>query len=185
MNAASHRMLGEHLIGLYMKQVSPKNKKAFLLGCMTPDRNPTTYVKGSIRCQWLRGHNWGNARRYISRLCRRLERRKKLRLADYYNLGKLIHYTADGFTYPHNSAFQQGLRAHRRYERQLYWALRSFLRHPQRPMFPALPGIEQTILAHHRLYREHPWGTDTDTRFCYSAVCAVMALVTAKQPARI
>ena len=98
MRGKSHRCLGQYLVEKYMPHAPKRYIRAFLIGCIEPDRNPVTYLKGSIRCQWLRGHNYENARRYMRRLSERLERKERLFLIDYYALGKLIHYTVDAFT---------------------------------------------------------------------------------------
>ena len=37
----------------------------------------------------------------------------------YYTLGKLTHYLADAFTYPHNDHFSDSLMDHHRYESDL------------------------------------------------------------------
>ena len=37
----------------------------------------------------------------------------------YYTLGKLTHYLADAFTYPHNDNYPESLLEHRRYEDDL------------------------------------------------------------------
>ena len=105
MRGKSHRCLGKYLVQHYMSDTPERYVKAFLLGCIEPDRNPATYLKGSIRCQWLRGHNYRNARRFMRAISARLERKEKLNLFDYYTLGKLIHYTTDAFTYAHNDTF--------------------------------------------------------------------------------
>ena len=105
MRGKSHRCLGKYLVQHYMSDTPERYVKAFLLGCIEPDRNPATYLKGSIRCQWLRGHNYRNARRFMRAISARLEKKETLGLFDYYTLGKLIHYTTDAFTYAHNDTF--------------------------------------------------------------------------------
>ena len=119
MKSTSHRMLAHYFIDIYLFNYSASCKKAFSLGCVQPDKNPTTYLKGSLRSQWLRGHNWENAQRYIHKIANGLERKSRLNFIDYYKLGKLIHYTADAFTYAHNLHFQADLKAHRKYEQTL------------------------------------------------------------------
>lgn len=57
MRGKSHRCLGQYLVEHYMENIPGRYVKAFLVGCIEPDRNPVTYLKGSLRFQWLRGHN--------------------------------------------------------------------------------------------------------------------------------
>ena len=113
MRGKSHITIGNYLIHRYMVETPQIYRTAFLFGCIEPDRNPLTYLKGSLRCQWLRGHNYRNARRYMRRISIRLENRTSWTMLDYYTLGKLIHYTTDAFTYPHNDSFTTALQDHR------------------------------------------------------------------------
>ena len=119
MKQESHRLLGHYLIdGL---QVQPKRRytRAFLIGCVEPDRNPLSYLKGSIRSRWFYGHNYQNADRWIERHINRLSRKEHWNLWNYYCMGKLIHYTSDAFTYVHNNCFTEPIAAHRAYEDRL------------------------------------------------------------------
>ncbi len=119
MKQKSHRLLGQYLARKYMKGRSPLHIRAFLFGCTQPDRNPATYIKGSLRCQMLRGHNYANSKRFMEKLICRLEAKQHLNLLDCYALGKLIHYTADAFTRAHNEDFPDLLKLHRAYESRL------------------------------------------------------------------
>lgn len=47
MRGKSHRCLGNYLVQRYMGDAPQSHIKAFLLGCIEPDRNPATYLKGS------------------------------------------------------------------------------------------------------------------------------------------
>ena len=72
MRGASHRSLGNYLAEHYLENATALQVRAFRLGCIEPDRNPVTYLKGSLRWQWLRGHNYKNARRYMRSISWRL-----------------------------------------------------------------------------------------------------------------
>lgn len=119
MKQESHRLLGHHLIGLLQNRPTRRHTRAFLLGCVEPDRNPLSYLKGSIRSRWFYGHNYQNADRWIARHISRLEKKSHWNLWDYYCMGKLIHYTSDAFTYVHNNCFTDSIAAHREYENAL------------------------------------------------------------------
>ena len=119
MKQESHRRLGRYLMGQLPLQPKRRHSTAFFIGCVEPDRNPLSYLKGSIRAKWFYGHNYQNAERWIDRTIRRLQRRRRWNLLDYYCLGKLIHYTSDAFTYVHNNCFNESLQAHRAYENDL------------------------------------------------------------------
>ena len=88
MRGKSHCQLGAFLASTYFPQIPPLYRRAFLLGCIEPDRNPATYLKGSIRAQWLRGHNFENAKNFMTRIARRLEAKPRWGFFDYYTAGK-------------------------------------------------------------------------------------------------
>lgn len=128
MKSCSHYSLGHYLNKTYLQRYPVLYQRAFSIGCIQPDKNPTTYFKGSIRWQWLRGHNWNNAKRYIRRSANRLQGKIYLKMWDFYCLGKLIHYTADAFTYTHNAHYSKSLSAHRDYESILHRKLEMYLK---------------------------------------------------------
>ena len=154
MKGKSHRLLADYLSREYLSDAPKRCARAFRLGCIQPDRNPTTYLKGSLRAQWLRGHNWGNTQRYMQRLCRRLERKRKLGIFSAYSLGKLMHYTADAFTYAHNPEFPEDLVRHNAYEQTLqHYFLRHFQELTDYVVSPAGSAME-TIRIWHRRYAD-------------------------------
>lgn len=180
MRGKSHICLGQYLIDHYMEHLPRKYTRAFLLGCVEPDRNPVTYLKGSLCCQWLRGHNYRNARRFMRRISQRLERKDTLGLLDYYTLGKLIHYTTDAFTYAHNRDFPRDLSRHREYEAQLQTHFLEFMQtDPQ--VNPQVAGtIMEAIGRYHREYEAQRRTIPNDSRFALTACCCVVALLLAK-----
>lgn len=174
MRGKSHQYLGRYLAERYMTALPRRYVRAFLIGCVEPDRNPATYLKGSLRRQWLRGHNWGNAQRYMQRIAARLENRTQLHLLDYYTMGKLIHYTTDAFTSAHNERFGESLHDHRQYEVDLQ---NHFLRYiSEQPDFwtdAEKPAID-TIRSYHRDYLRRPVNIHTDSRFAIIVSCMVV-----------
>lgn len=141
--------------------------------------NPATYLKGSLRCKWLRGHNYGNASHYMARLSRRLERRRKLRLWDYYSLGKLVHYTVDAFTSAHNDHFPAALQAHREYENRLQTYFLSYLKRPSLPKLPAYGNIMEAIRIHHDEYILEPADIRRDSRYCVLVTSLIVCMLLA------
>lgn len=177
MRGKSHLCLGQYLVEKYMPNAPKRCIRAFLIGCIEPDRNPATYLKGSIRCQWLRGHNYENARRYIRRLAERLERKERLSLIDYYALGKLIHYTVDAFTYAHNQDFPVDLREHCAYEKALQNYFLDFLHGDPRPCGSGYDNVMETIQENHRRYMRRPGSIFTDTHYAFTVSCLVAATI--------
>ncbi len=184
MRGKSHRCLGQYLVEKYMPNAPRRYIRAFLIGCIEPDRNPATYLKGSIRCQWLRGHNYENARRYMRRLSQRLEQKDHLSLMDYYALGKLIHYTVDAFTYAHNQDFPEDLQEHCAYEKALQEYFLDFLHGDPCPSGSGNVSIMETIQENHRSYMRRPGNIITDARYAFTVSCLVAAgILLHKNPA--
>lgn len=175
MRGKSHLCLGVYLVKHYMKNIPMRYIKAFQFGCIEPDHNPITYLKGSFRCQWLRGHNYCNARHFMNRVAIRLENRTKLNLYDYYSLGKLIHYTTDAFTYAHNSHFPAALCYHRQYEKALQDYFLEFLAQAPKADTMNFHSIMDVICSYHRDYEQTESNIHNDSRFALSACCCVLA----------
>ena len=175
--ALSHKTLGTYLAERYLHNASKQQIRAFLLGCTQPDINPATYLKGSIRCKWLRGHNWANARSFMEKLARRLEKKQRLRLLDYYTMGKLIHYTVDAFTSSHNDHFPTDLQIHRNYESQLQAYFLPYLKGRRQSAPAAHSSIMDTICFYHKEYAAAPSNIRTDSRYCVLVTSLVLCIL--------
>ena len=173
MRGKSHRTLGLLLTENYFNSLPQSYRRAFLLGCTQPDKNPATYLKGSIHCQWLRGHNYDNARSFLRRIILRLETKERLGLWDYYTAGKLIHYTVDAFTYAHNSIFPGDLPEHRAYEADLQIRFLRFLE--EMPPLPTASGprIAELMRTQHSQYLKLCGKPETDCHFAFQVCCQI------------
>ena len=116
MIAKDHRLLGEFLAQQMIKNTSPLATNLFVTGCVFPDQNPLTYLRGLYMGHPLKSHFLFLSYPEIIRLCNKLENRKKLCIWDYYTLGVLLHYVADAFTFPHNEHYRGSMLEHARYE---------------------------------------------------------------------
>lgn len=128
MQKRSHRLLAAALLESNSGFSARRYEAAFLFGSFQPDCNPLSYLKGSRRARFLRGHNYDNSCQYLFSHIDRLQSCRRWSLWHYYTLGKLTHYLADAFTYPHNSTYHDSLAAHRRYEAELRMYLENVLR---------------------------------------------------------
>lgn len=178
MRNQSHALMGRILLREYLSGLPKTSAKAFLLGCTQPDKNPTTYLKGSIRSHWMRGHNYSNASRFMMRLALRLDGKHHFTPWDCYCLGKLMHYTLDAFTFAHDERFPQNLKAHRRYEARLQ---NYFLAQVRRRPLPS--GRSQTPPVHllcsmHTAYSRLPGSIETDTDFAFRTCCLLAQRLT-------
>ena len=180
MKSNTHRSLGYYLIDTYMQEYPSFCRWVFSFGCIQPDKNPATYLKGSIRWQWLRGHNWDNAKLYITKSGDRLQRCKSLRLIDFYRLGKLIHYTADAFTYAHNKHCKLSLSSHRDYERELHGYMAAYLNDLSEDhgiLLPSRSSVSDFIRKNHASYMCLLPCPETDTRYCVHMCAQVLQML--------
>lgn len=176
MKSSSHKRIGLYLAKKHFHDHAPIYIRAFMLGCVQPDKNPTTYLKGSIRCQWLRGHNYENSYKYMSRLCRRIEKKKTLKLSDYYQLGKLMHYIADSFTYAHTRKFGKNLYCHRLYEQRLDVYLQKHI--SAVPLTKSVSAnAEDVIQINRRAYCALPHSVSHDVYFSFTTCNEVLTLL--------
>lgn len=177
MRSKSHAAMGRYLLREYLPGLPQPLARVFLVGCTQPDRNPATYLKGSIRSQWMRGHNYGNAHRYMVRLIRRLEGKQRFTVWDYYSLGKLMHYTVDAFTLPHNDHFPQELRSHRSYEIRLQHCFLNRIHRAKKPEPVSLPALE-LIRKSHAQYLRTSGSMGTDCDYAFQICCQLMHILT-------
>lgn len=119
MTSKCHYYFGLYLLSSELNSAGITEQTAFLYGCMEPDFNPGTYLKGSLHGQKLRGHNFQNMLPCIHKLFEKIQCAEPSGILYFYRLGKLTHYLTDAFTYPHNSVFGGSLRDHMRYEDEL------------------------------------------------------------------
>ncbi len=170
MNKASHILIAKQILNQYFPHATFLDRKVLMLGCVHPDKNPFTYFRGSFRHRLLRGHNWENARPLIRRLCVRMEQEDS-RLYRVYCLGLLLHYCCDGFTYAHNRAFAQNLRAHRCYEMQLHRVLKKAP--VEFSAFQKEGSLWETVEKLHSRYEQQPYGTQSDQQH----ICKVVSIL--------
>ena len=180
MRGKSHRCLGQYLTEHYLSDIPKLYVKAFQIGCIEPDRNPITYLKGSLRFQWLRGHNYRNARRFMRKISFRLEHKQKLNIYDYYTLGKLIHYTTDAFTFAHNIEFPTDLSDHKQYEDSLQEHFLEYMAQDPEVDPKIARSIMGTICSYHREYEQLESNIHNDSRFALTACCCVLAVLFVK-----
>ena len=72
MKTDDHLLLGKYLLNMKKIKLSPLKEKWFLIGCVEPDYNPFTYIRGSIKHKLLHGHNAPNCKKHIDRIVEKL-----------------------------------------------------------------------------------------------------------------
>lgn len=119
MQGNDHATLAHFLINQLPSPVSLRHKTAFIIGCIEPDLNPFTYMRGSIRHRFMHGHNAENAKEHIRKCLDKMQNNIPESKFDYFTLGTMIHYIADSFTFAHNQAFTGTMKDHIAYEKRL------------------------------------------------------------------
>lgn len=176
MQKRSHKLLASRLLEAQNGFQRRRFELAFLFGSFQPDCNPLSYLKGSIRSYKFRGHNYTNSDQYIARRIGRLQHRKKIwNCWQYYTLGKLTHYLADAFTYPHNENYPDSLIEHRRYEGALREYLCSYLAvWGLCPACPTSEDLNDCLTDLHRQYMDTQADMRRDVHYIIEATSLLM-----------
>ncbi|MGN1318529.1 MAG: zinc dependent phospholipase C family protein, partial [Lachnospirales bacterium] len=145
MRTVDHLFLGKYLAYRYLDTDYMICKKAFVFGNILPDINFFTYFRGCLKKGEIKGHNFENIENVIKKLIKKIENKnKKYTVLDFLRLGKLMHYMADAFTYPHNTEFKGDLTAHVDYEEKLH---KEFMKYADNiPSLPYIFNIEGNCL---------------------------------------
>lgn len=176
MQKRSHRLLAETLLEDYDGFSAKRYEIAFLFGSFQPDCNPLSYLKGSFRAKKFMGHNFSNSQFYMEKHIDRLQHRTgKWRLWQYYTLGKLTHYLADAFTFPHNDTYSDSLIAHRHYEDGLRGQLAQYLQESSLRRAKSREDVTAAIEQLHGQYLEAVSDWQRDIRYILEANNILMA----------
>ncbi len=175
MQKRSHTLLASALLRSEHGFRARRFELAFLFGSFQPDCNPLSYLKGSLHAYKLRGHNYTNSQHYINAHIEKLQCRSRWTMWQYYTLGKLTHYLADAFTYPHNESFPDSLMDHHRYESELRLYLAAHLARRSIPRGQACQNLAASIQELHHQYMSSSSDPQQDTRFILRAAELLMA----------
>ncbi len=174
----SHKLLGEYLIHNCAELPKKRHQKLFLWGCVEPDYNYLTYLKGSLKNQPFRGHHYPNGQSRILCLVRRLKRSHRRNILNFYRLGKLMHYISDAFTHTHNPAFGGRVKGHHTYEINLHSRFKNGFSGTVFPLLnPDSVSAEAIFFELHRQYTETAAGFFTDLDYILKVTAAVFDLL--------
>lgn len=184
METKSHLLLAKYLLKQLPHFDSALYQKTFIWGCIEPDVNIFTYLKGSRACQRFRGHNYNNTRKYTASLLEKLQGKRSWSLGEFFRLGKLMHYLSDAFTYPHNEHFPGTIWEHCAYEARLHEYFTTYLLSDQKkPLFKDLPGdMGEYIGEAHNQYLRISGDIKNDAKFITQATSRVMAALMHRLP---
>ena len=175
MQKRSHALLASSFLRNEYRFAAKRFEWAFLFGSFQPDCNPLSYLKGSLRAHKFRGHNYSNSRPYIAAHIRRLQQRSSWTMWQYYTLGKLTHYLADAFTYPHNENYPDSLMDHRRYEDDLRVYMAGYLARKDIRYMQVRQDLADAIEALHQKYMESAADMRRDAEYILEATELLMA----------
>ena len=172
----SHTLLASALLRSHQGFQARRFELAFLFGSFQPDCNPLSYLKGSLRARKFGGHNYSNSRDYIYGHIQRLQRRHKAwTMWQYYTLGKLTHYLADAFTYPHNEDFPDTMLDHHPYETELRQYFSGYMAHRTLRRQNACRELTAALAELHDQYMAAHATMGRDTRYILEATSLLMA----------
>lgn len=174
----SHVLLGNYLIDHFADAVQRRHKKLFLWGCVEPDYNYLTYLKGSLKNLPLRGHHYPNGKSRISQLAGRLKKNRRRNGLNFYRLGKLTHYVSDAFTHAHNPGFGGRVKGHRSYEIKLHSHFQKGLRETGFSPYPGNPGSAEAFFFElHRQYAHTAAGLSADLDYIIKVTASVFRML--------
>ena len=168
MKTETHFDLGLKICKEQLKFFPFYKKALFVLGCVLPDFDPFSYLKG-FKIRPFFGHNWANAKKYI------FHSAKKVKVNGVgLRLGLLVHYVCDAFTFVHNNDFNGGLREHTQYEKRLH----DLIIKSGSQICKAMPiqDAVQYIETWHKKYEEGSQSLETDVQFILSACFQIVEL---------
>lgn len=122
MRKKSHISLARYIVGTIGLEELNAHKKAFYLGSILPDCKPSFLTKRHE----ING-TFDDVKRYIFDLTTLCDITSRNSRAYFRNLGQVIHYIADYFTFPHNDIYQGSIKDHCRYEKQLKSTLNEYI----------------------------------------------------------
>lgn len=180
METRDHLLLADMILKESTVSVSQINGKAFAAGCIEPDINLLTYLKG---------HTYKAASGYVKNTIHKLF--GKLRSPkDYFILGRAVHYLGDCFTFPHNPDFSGNLRAHTEYESRLHEHIMQNKNTETKKLYlDTSGGCASFIESTYRKYQEISGSMQSDWNYiktvCMSVGCAVLSHETERKTGKL
>lgn len=175
MQKRTHTLLARTLLRNETGFSAKRFELAFLFGSFQPDVNPLSYLKGSLHYNKLRGHNYINSRAYINTRILKLQRRQRWTIWQYYTLGKLTHYLADAYTYPHNENYPSTMLDHHCYETDLRQFMQGFLAHRRIQRQQARRDLIAALEELHNQYMNTRASMYRDANYILKATSLLMA----------
>jgi hypothetical protein len=166
MLSKDHLALGYYLLDFAGSEELLKHRRAFLAGCVEPDYNMATYLRGMKTSRKFRGHNADNSFDHVSKCIAEFQQQGLCTGWDYFVLGTTLHYVADAFTWPHNTFWEKSLAQHAAYEIQLHPVFAASLcREDGYADGPEPRSLTAFVAESHREYSAGPHEMAADCRY--------------------
>ena len=175
MKKKDHLMLASFILALADSSALTVHRAAFTAGCIEPDLNVFSYLRGSRKEKKFHGHNAGNCRAHLKKLLEKIERRGLTSGYDCFLLGVAVHYIADSFTAVHNTdILDVDVKTHLEYENRLHEELMRALSKPfifeQNTMNTSLKDY---VTDNHHAYSASAPSAVNDCSYIVKTCCAV------------
>ncbi len=175
MKKKDHLMLASFILDLASSSVLSLHRTAFTTGCIEPDLNVFSYLRGSRKEKKFHGHNAGNCRAHLEKLLEKIERRGLTSGYDCFLLGVTVHYIADSFTAVHNTEILDvDVKTHLEYENRLHEELTEALRKPfifEQNMLST--SLKDYVNDNHHAYSASAPSEGNDCTYIVKTCCAV------------
>ena len=195
MRKKSHISLAKYIVDSIEEQELVKHRKAFYLGSILPDcKQSFITVKHEME------GTFPKVQQELEEIVERQQRSQINMRVFYRNLGEVIHYIADYFTFPHNPHYPGTLRDHCAYEERLKRELREYIQSGEadrnseriRSSVRGLNSAEDIcifIQKAHETYVKMKNSVEEDCRhivtLCHQVVVAVIRLIKGETDSRI
>lgn len=179
MRKKSHISLAKYIVESMQEEELITHKKAFYIGSILPDCKPSFITtKHEIE------GTFGKVSEDIKHLVEISEDVKLNLRAFFRDLGQIIHYVADYFTFPHNEHYDGTLKDHCVYEEHLKKVLREYIKSGEAEKnkqaarkFETPEEICDFIKHSHELYMKIKTNVYEDCRHIVTTCCQVVGAV--------
>lgn len=174
MRKKSHISLAKYIVEDMQIPVMTAHRKAFYLGSILPDCTPSFLTTR---------HEFDGTFDRVRDLITRLVEDGKTDLREHAaafmrNLGEILHYLADYFTFPHNKIYPGNIKDHCYYEEALKLKLREYIKEKaflkerlEVQRFQTKEALFQFIRKSHEEYLKMKHSVEEDCRYIVSVCC--------------
>ena len=186
MRKKSHISLARYIVEKMELQELQEYKKAFYIGSILPDCKPSFLTKRHE----ING-TFEDVKKYVLNLTTQYNIYDRNARTYFLNLGQVIHYVADYFTFPHNDTYTGNIKDHCVYEKELKKVLEEYLKSDKLKKkreevrkFKTPEALLEYVLMKHEEYLKLKNTVVEDCRYivdvCMTVVTAVVNLLNQK-----